>query len=347
MVPSSRIRTAFGLAVVLGLCAPLARLHADDDGDAVPGLTKALADDNPLVRKRAAIALERLGPKAKEAAGALEKLLKDEDADVRAAAAAALEKIDAPRSLAALVRRVGDKEVGGKQRAEACKELGEHFGHEPAAVRALEGALSDPVIKLDAARSLEMIDTRAKQKPAGAGHGTRLAVLNLKYVVMNYKKWQRFTEELKAEYKKYEERVQTLNREMEGLKKEMAAATDSEEKRKIEKQGKKVQQQMQQIADEAKRGLGKKETDELVIIYKDIATAVAEFARANDIDLVMHYNDATTDAEMRSPQNIQRKMVTGPTTPLYYKAADVEISQEILKMLNDRYAADPPAAPGK
>jgi Skp family chaperone for outer membrane proteins len=344
MLPSPRIRTAFGLALALGLCVPLARVHADDDGDAVPGLTKALADESPLVRKRAAIALERLGPKAKEAAVALEKLLKDEDADVRAAAAAALEKIDGPKALAALVRRVGDKEVAGKERAEACKQLGENFGREPAAVRALEAALGDPVIKLDAARALEMIDTRTKRKSAPAGkQGTRVAILNMKHVVMNYKKWQRFTEGLKGEYKKYQERAAGLNREMEGLKKEMAASTDPEDKKKIEQRAKKLQQQMQQLTEEAKKALGKMEIDELVLVDKEIAQAVKAYAQENDIDLVLQYTDATNDAELFSPQNVQRKMSTGPTTPLYVKPGEVDISAAVVERLNAAYAnAAPP-----
>jgi hypothetical protein len=53
-----------------------------------------LKDDNPLVRKRAALALKRLGTAAKSAIPALEEALSDKDADVRAAVAAALEAID-------------------------------------------------------------------------------------------------------------------------------------------------------------------------------------------------------------------------------------------------------------
>jgi Skp family chaperone for outer membrane proteins len=186
-------------------------------------------------------------------------------------------------------------------------------------------------------------------RPASAGSAkTRVGLLNLKYVVMNYTKWKNFTEQLKTEYKKYEDQVQSLNAKMEQLKKNMQAATDPNLKEQIEKEGKTVQRQMQDIADEAKNTLGKKESDELVIIYKEIAAAVARFAQANDIDLVMHYNDATSEVEMNSPQNIQRKMVTGPCTPLYYKAGEIEISPVILQMLNQSYgaAAAPAATPG-
>src|SRR5262249_45818467 len=148
---------------------------------------------------------------------------------------------------------------------------------------------------------------------------TRVALLNLKYVVMNYGKWKNFTDTLKNEYKGFEDKIKPLNTQLEQLQKE-AQTANADRKAEIEKQAKPLQRQIQDIADEAKNTLGKKESDELVIIYKEIAAAVSRFAQANDIDLVMHYNDATTNDEMNSPQNIGRKMVTGPCTPLYYKA---------------------------
>jgi Skp family chaperone for outer membrane proteins len=180
--------------------------------------------------------------------------------------------------------------------------------------------------------------------PAGAASAkTRVALLNLKYVVMNYGKWKNFTEQLKSEYSKYEEQVKAMTNKMDGYKKQLAVTTDQTAKEQIEKEAKSLQRQMQDLADEAKATLGKKESDMLVIIYREVASAVASYAQAMDIDLVMHYNDAITESEMNSPPNIQRKMVTGPCTPLYYKANEIDISATILTMLNQHYQAN--AAP--
>lgn len=62
--------------------------------EAVRRYVPLLKDGNPLVRKRAALALKRLGTNAKSAIPALEEALSDKDADVRASVAAALEAID-------------------------------------------------------------------------------------------------------------------------------------------------------------------------------------------------------------------------------------------------------------
>jgi Skp family chaperone for outer membrane proteins len=337
MVLTPRLLPLFGLALLAGLWSAPTCPGAEDDADRVAGLAKALQDDHALVRKHAALALERLGPKALEARAALEKALHDRDADVRDAAAAALVRVAPPRSVEALLRRVEDKGAGAKERAEACNELAEHFWQDPAVTRALERALTDPVINVDAARGLEMIDGRLKRKAgAGSGHGTRIAILNLKSVVMNYKKWQDFTAELKREYAKYEERIQPLNAKLEAINKQLQS-TPFDEKADLEKQAKNLQREVSDLADEAKNKLGKKESDELVVIYREITEAAATYARDNDIQLVLHFNDAVTPEEMNSSQNIGRKMVTGPLTPLIIRPGDIDITVAIQERLNDRY----------
>jgi hypothetical protein len=100
---------------------------------------------------------------------------------------------------------------------------------------------------------------------------------------------------------------------------------------------------MQDLDDEAKKTLGKKESDMLVTIYQEVAAAVNAYASANDIDFVLHYNDATTKEEMNGAPNIHRKMGSGPCVPLYWKA-DGDISQTIMLMLNQKYTGPVPAA---
>jgi hypothetical protein len=60
---------------------------------AVPQLTQALSDPNPLVRQRAADVLARIGPDAKDAVPALIRTLGDRDEEVRKAATRALGEI--------------------------------------------------------------------------------------------------------------------------------------------------------------------------------------------------------------------------------------------------------------
>ena len=84
---------AVSLCLATSSASPRADTPAATD-EAVQRYVPLLKDSDPLVRKRAALALKRLGTKAKSAIAALEDALTDKDAEVRTAVAAALEAID-------------------------------------------------------------------------------------------------------------------------------------------------------------------------------------------------------------------------------------------------------------
>ena len=157
------------LAVCLCLAAficiqrtPSARATAPSADDSVAELIKALSDDTALVRKRAALALQRMGTAARSALPALQKALMDGDADVRAAAAAALRTIGGPLSREELLTQVKDRQQPAAVRNAACKELAERFPQDPAVVQALESLLTDAAVKLEAARGLDAMEGRPR-----------------------------------------------------------------------------------------------------------------------------------------------------------------------------------------
>jgi dipeptidyl aminopeptidase/acylaminoacyl peptidase len=135
---------------------------AADDADAVTELVKALADDSALIRKRAAVALGRLGAQAAPASAALRKALSDLDPDVREAAAAALRGIGGPVSKEELLHRLKDRSQPAASRTGACRELAERFASDPTVAATLESLLADPTVKLEAARALEAMEKRPR-----------------------------------------------------------------------------------------------------------------------------------------------------------------------------------------
>ena len=90
-------RTVYWAALALHELGPVAK-------DAVPGLTKALANEKEEVRQEAAMALGAIGPDAKDAVPTLTKLIDDKMVNVQNAAILALGRIgpDAKSSAAAL-----------------------------------------------------------------------------------------------------------------------------------------------------------------------------------------------------------------------------------------------------
>src|SRR5262249_29543140 len=102
-------------------------------------------------------------------------------------------------------------------------------------------------------------------------------------------------------------------------------------------EGRNVQQQLQQISEEAKNTLGHKEGEILQVIYKELSQATSAYALAHDIELVLQYNDASNEAELNSVPNIQRKMNAGQGVPLFIQPGAVDISGPVVEMLNERH----------
>jgi Skp family chaperone for outer membrane proteins len=98
---------------------------------------------------------------------------------------------------------------------------------------------------------------------------------------------------------------------------------------------KKVEKDLADIGDEAKKVLGKKSDEQMVILYKDIQSVAERYAKAHDIELVLHWNEATTEEDLFSPLNVARKMQAGTCMPVYV-APGMDISKEVVAILNDK-----------
>jgi len=151
-----------GLALLLLVGFSTKLPAAPPADDPVADLIKALGDDAPVVRKRAALALQKMGTAARPAVAALQKALMDSDADVRAAAATALRTIGGPLSREDLLTQLKDKQQTASVRNAACKELAERFPQDTAVVAALEALLTDAAVKLEAARALDAMEGRPR-----------------------------------------------------------------------------------------------------------------------------------------------------------------------------------------
>ena len=118
---------------------------------------------NALVRKHAARALSRMGPRARDVLPDLKKALAAEtDKDVKEALELAIKSIDPPlERLPAeeLMRRLREEDADVKTRKELIKALGQSKGPEFQLVRRfLEQFLFDEELAADAADSLERLE---------------------------------------------------------------------------------------------------------------------------------------------------------------------------------------------
>jgi outer membrane protein len=188
--------------------------------------------------------------------------------------------------------------------------------------------------------------------PAAPQVRTRVALLNLTYVIKNYKKYQAYQEEIKADLKKYDDQAKMEQAKVEALRKDIQDPKTSEADRAAKSKDLVAEQRkLEDISNEAKQYLGKKSDEQMVILYKEIQEAARRHATERGFDLVLHYNDATERDDYYTPANVARKMQAGACLPLYFSQG-MEISLDVVNALNAAYTppkptagATPPAAP--
>jgi RNA polymerase sigma factor (sigma-70 family) len=195
-----------------------------------------------------------------------------------------------------------------------------------------------------AARAQPNLDRqREAAAPAGAEVRTRVALLNMSYVIKNYDEFKKLQETVKKQTTFYQDRLDVSRARIDRWSKELAipdlaAATKVGLEMDIRAERRKMEDDME----EAKRQVAKLSDDQTVAMYRKVQEAVERYARAYDIDLVLHYNDATPDdKDHYSPVNVTRKMQAGSFTPLYWKAG-MDISKAVVAMLNKAHRAGAP-----
>jgi Skp family chaperone for outer membrane proteins len=165
---------------------------------------------------------------------------------------------------------------------------------------------------------------------------TRIAVLNLTYVIKQYVKYQHFQDEIKGIVEPAQRKDTELRQQLDNLRKkaeEMARQPASPQREELEKQAKDIQRQLEDNAAEIKLKLGKRTDDEMKTLFMDVYDAAQRYARSHDFEMVLQYNDAVTPEDFVSAQNIARKLNTGALMPLYWQPS-MDISKAVVDMLN-------------
>jgi Skp family chaperone for outer membrane proteins len=168
---------------------------------------------------------------------------------------------------------------------------------------------------------------------------TRIAIINLQEVIKNYEKWKGFQREFKTVYDGYSAQFEKMKGPATELKTKLQGMPAGDAGREaVEQQMRDMDRSIQDLNDKAKRELSRMQDGASVAIFGDVQTAVISYAKAHDIELVMHYCDAVTQADFYHPANIERKLKIGACMPLF--AVDgMDITRDIIDMLNRKMQA--------
>lgn len=181
--------------------------------------------------------------------------------------------------------------------------------------------------------------------PAAGTNKSRVALLNLTYVIKNYKKFQTFQDELKKAVDPFQAKDTAWKKEGETIAKEaQTPACTAERRETIGKRLKELERLIEDNKGEASKVVNTKQEEQLKILYMDVRNHAYRFAQAHGYDMVLHYNDAVTDKDYWSGPNIARKMQAGALMPLY-TGAGVDVSMDLVNSLNAAMGGG--AAPAK
>lgn len=178
---------------------------------------------------------------------------------------------------------------------------------------------------------------------------TRIALLNLTYVVKNYDKYKEFQIEIQKIVEPYQKREAELRAQLEELRKQAenpslvpATGEDRDEKEKkeeLEEKAKKIKRELEENGEKIKKKLANRSDEVMKSLFLDIAEAAQHYAAAHDFDLVLHYNDAVTKEDYISAQNVARKLNTGALMPIYSNPS-MDINQDLVAILNRKMHKD-------
>ncbi len=167
--------------------------------------------------------------------------------------------------------------------------------------------------------------------------GTKVGVVNVGHVFNNWKKAQRFKVELEQAAKPFNDQAKKLQEEM--------AAWDAECRKpgalkqtvdNYQESIKKNKRELEDLAGNMRKLLGKKSEDNLVSLWKESNDCIKRVAEAYGFSIVLGYGDPLDKGLMDLFPNVNRKMGAmdaGGAVPLYVHESS-DLSNAVTRTLN-------------
>jgi len=166
---------------------------------------------------------------------------------------------------------------------------------------------------------------------------TRIALVNLAYVIKHFDKAKAFQDALKEETKSSEKRAKELQAPIDNLTKDLTDKPDlpADKREELEQRVKKLNRELEDFLDEARKNWSKKNDKAMVTLYGELRQTVERYAKAHALELVLQYNDASEEAELNSPTSIARRLQAAGCMPLY-ASEGMDITKDILAALKNK-----------
>lgn len=179
-------------------------------------------------------------------------------------------------------------------------------------------------------------------QPAAPVTPVRVGFVNMQEVLKLYPRYKALQDELKKKDDEFMGLVRKKQERMEALQKEYAASADQKRKDGIETEVRSIKLEIDTIASDAKKTLGKYFDEEVAKIYVEFYGAVAEVSKSNGFDIVWRYTEDWNKDTYSKPEFIVRRMASNPIFPMFYDRERYDITYRVVSYLSQKYPA--PAA---
>jgi Skp family chaperone for outer membrane proteins len=164
---------------------------------------------------------------------------------------------------------------------------------------------------------------------------TRIGLINMTRVLKAATAYRSFQEELRAQTKHAEGKLEDLKAQVQQFRAESDDAGTPASRGEIHaKRLRDLQRQMEDEQQRAKARLARLSADALTRVYRQVEEAANRIAKTQGLELVMFYTDAVNEADFYNPTALQRKLTQpGALMPLIV-APGMDITEAVVQALN-------------
>jgi Skp family chaperone for outer membrane proteins len=174
---------------------------------------------------------------------------------------------------------------------------------------------------------------------------SKIALINIAKVLKEYKRANAQGQEIATKRKQYLDQVNALRTAINDKNKQIAdPKTPQDVKERLQREMVQANRQIEDIDRTAQKELGEVSNNTIVKVYSEITEITKAFAEAYGFELVLAYPDATSTTEASTPVVAQLKLQTPALMPFYVRPG-IDISDSVIKALNERYPAPEAKAP--
>ena len=179
----------------------------------------------------------------------------------------------------------------------------------------------------------------APAAPRAAGPAAHVAVIDVGYIFKNHARFKQAMDKMKDEVLQAENALKAERDRINGLMEQLKGFNvGTPEYKKLEAEVAKAQGDFSVNAQLQKKDFMDREAKVYLQVYNEIERAVSQFARDNGIAVVHRFDGDPVDSADRN------RILGSITKPIVYYDPQIDVTPDVLKMLNGAAVAGAPAA---